>query len=106
MELGQAKAFGPFNHHHSRIGDVDPDLNDGRGDQEAHARRPAKGLHDGVFILSLHLTMDEADFFAENILELGIAVFGGGKVAFFALFDQGTDPIDLRARVQGSPHGL
>ena len=50
VQLGEAKALGMFNHHHTGFRHIDADFDDGRGDQN-FSRPRAEVLHRFVFVL-------------------------------------------------------
>ena len=91
VQLGQAEAFGLFDDHDGGVGDVDPDLDDGRGDQQADLAVGEVG-HDRVLLRAGHLAVHQADAGADPGAQLGGALLGGLEVDQFGFGDQRADP--------------
>ena len=96
MELGQAEPFRAFDDHQGRIGHIDPDLDDGGGDEDGQIAAGER-RHDGVFFGALHATVDQPDPGAEAKPEQSGALFDGGAVDALALLDQRAYPVSLPA---------
>jgi hypothetical protein len=58
MELGEPELFGIFDHHDGGIGDVNPDLDDGGGHQNACDASP-KSLHYGFLFIAGKLPVQQ-----------------------------------------------
>ena len=92
MQLSQSKAFGVFNNHYGRFRHVDPDFNDGCGDEQAELS-VFEPFHNLVFLFFFHFSVNQPDNIAENFMQ-------GFQVDFFGLFDQRTDPVGPAALLQ------
>ena len=60
VQLGDAEALGTLDHHHRRVGDVDPDLDHGRRDQHV-GLAGGEGAHRLRLLGRGHLPVQEAD---------------------------------------------
>src|SRR3954471_134333 len=60
MELGEAEALRPLHQHHRGVGDVDADLDHGRGHQHVGLARD-EGVHRPRLLLGGHLPVEEGD---------------------------------------------
>src|SRR3546814_10026341 len=60
VELGEAEIFGMFDDHQAGGGDVDPDLDHRRRDEDADLAR-LKARHHRILVRPLHPAVDEPD---------------------------------------------
>ena len=60
VQLGEAEALGMLDHHDRRLGHVDADLDDRRGDEELRLAG-GEARHGGVLLRRLHLAVKQAD---------------------------------------------
>lgn len=60
VELGEAKSFGAFDQHDAGVGDVDPDFDDGGGDEEV-GFVGGEVAHDLFFFVFVEATVEERD---------------------------------------------
>ena len=67
MELGEPEAIGLLHDHDRRVGDVDPDLDDGRRDEHVQLAAGER-LHDGAALGRRKLAVQAAD---PELAELG-----------------------------------
>ena len=81
-------------------GHINADLNDRGRDQEADVVR-GELRHHAILLRAFHLTVDEAYFVAETLLQAFEAFGRVGEVADalgFGFLDQRTNPVDQLAR--------
>ena len=79
VQLGEAEALGLLDHHHRRLGHVDPDLDHRGGDQQADRPGSEPGHHP-VLCGRRHAAVHQPDQRAEARLEHLMALLGGGLV--------------------------
>ena len=65
VELGKAKAVRMFNDHQGRVGNVDPHLDDGGGDQDLEIAS-LKGGHHEILVRPFHPAVNDSDLVAET----------------------------------------
>ena len=101
VQLGDAVALGALDHHHRRVGDVDPDLDHGRRDQHV-GRAGGEGLHRRRLLRRGHLAVEDAD---AEVAQLGRREplrlsLGGLALHLLGLRDQRADDEGLPALAQ------
>ena len=92
MELREAEAFGMLDHHHARLGHVDADFDHGGRDQDA-SRAGGKARHGAVLFRAAHAAVDEFGAVAEPLLQVAVALLGGGHVDNLGFFDERAHPV-------------
>ena len=95
MELRQPEAIGPLDDHHGGIGHVDPDLDDGRGEEDLRLARD-EALHLGILLLGLHLAMHHHHLELREALAVAHhPLLQRTQLGLLLLLDHGEDDIGL-----------
>ena len=101
VQLRDAVALGPLDHHHGRVGHVDADLDHRRRDEHV-GRAGGEGLHRRRLVGRAHLAVDHADAEVAQLAgrePLGLDL-GGPALHFLRLLDQRADDEGLPALAQ------
>ena len=97
VKLGEAKAFGVVEDHQVRVRDIDPDFDDGGGN-EGLSFSAAKIFHHRVFFFGAEFAVDEPDVFStEAFLPCAEGLGGGFGLDGFAFLDEGINEVGLAA---------
>src|SRR4029079_19784108 len=105
MQLCQTEALVMLDDHDGGIGHVDPDLDHGGGNQHRDVAGDER-FHHAIFLFAWQFAVDQASSAYEPRLQLHKAFLGSGEIEYFRFRDEGTDPIDLRAGLDGAAHAL
>src|SRR3989339_46502 len=89
MKLGKSKSFRILDDHDRRIRDIDSNLDDGRRNENLNLTS-LEALHDLIFLLRLHPTVEKAqpdrrEYSALEMLELDRGCF---EIDFFGFLDE------------------
>ena len=92
MKLREAKPLGMFHYHDRGVRYVNPHFNDGRGDQDLNPSL-LKFYHDGLFLITFHPTMEQANpkIWEDFLLKVSRHLCGVLEIQLFRLFHQGID---------------
>ena len=91
VELRQAEALGAFDHHHRGLGDVDTDLDDGRGQQRLHLA-PPEALGHPFLVCPRHAPVHNAQRHArQRGRDLGRALLESGQGRILGPLDRRVD---------------
>ena len=107
VELGQAEQVGPLDHHHRGVGDVDPDLDHGGGDE--HVDLPLRNCCISARPLGdRQLAVDALDAVAVQLARAQLERLGLGRggLARLRLGHERADDVGLAALAQQPPHAL
>jgi len=97
VELGEAEAFGVFDDHDGRVGDVDADFDDGGGDEDLRFVF-AEAFHDGVFFFAREAAVEEAELeFWKNFFREALVLVDGGFELELRFFNDRINDIGLMA---------
>ena len=101
VQLGDAEALGPLDHHHRRVGDVDADLDHGRRDQHV-GLAGGEGGHRRRLLGRGHLAVQDADLELAQLAAAQPLRLLLGRLArlFLGLDDQRADDEGLAALAQ------
>ena len=103
VELGEPEALGALDHHHGRVGDVDPDLDHGRRHQDV-GLAGGEGLHRRAFCVRGHLAVEQADVESRaarsRASRFGLRLGRLGLCSFSDSLDQRADDVGLASLAQ------
>ena len=101
MELRESEPLGVLDDHQRRVGDVDPDLDHGGGDEDVKSGFPER-RHRRVLLRRGHPTVHEPHTeLGQDLAELARGVLRGAAGDRVGLLDGGADPVRLLAAPAG-----
>ena len=101
MQLRQPEPLGMLDHHDGRLGYVDPDLDNGGGDEQP-GLAGGEPRHGGILFGALEPAVDKTDEGAEALLQEGEALLRCREVDGLGFLDQRAHPIDPLAALDGA----